>query len=159
MRQTLSTRGGLTLFVALALALALVPLAASAQTAAQDSLRATIRAAISADPRSQGMTQAQLDSLVNALSYKADRVGLTAEKITWRPYTSESIAAAPPQAVPSCWGFPDTFCALNSAIGFGTGDPWAPLVFFAAAAAFFVIVALMRRHGHPHAQFESNILA
>jgi hypothetical protein len=145
--------------VALLLAVALlVPALSHAQSAQQDSLRAAIRAAITTDPRSAGMSQAQLDSIVNALSAQAAKRGVTAGDITWRPYSADSVTSVPPQT-PSCWGFPGVFCTLNAAYGFSSNDLWMPLVLFAAAAAFFVIVALMRHHGHPHAQFESSLLA
>lgn len=134
-----------------------VPLVSHAQTATQDSLRASIRAAITADPRTSGMTQAQIDSLVNALALQASRQGVSSDQITWRPYAAGSVSASPSSGA-SCWGFPGYFCALDSALGFSGGDYWLPLLIFAAAAAFFVIVALMRHHGHPHAQFESSVL-
>jgi hypothetical protein len=144
--------------VVLATILLLLPFLAHAQTAQQDALRATIRAALLSDPRSAHMTDGQLDGLVNALASQASKQGMTAQNIAWRPYAPQSVTVAPAPVAPECWGFPTIFCSLDSAYGFAGTDPWVPLVFFAAAAGFFVVVALMREHGHPHAQFEIAIL-
>lgn len=139
----------------LVLGVILMPAYAAAQSTAQDSLRATIRSAITADPRSSGMSQAQIDALVNALSNQAAKQGITPQQITWRPYNTDTLTPAPAGAAPEaqCPGFPNVFCEMTSAFGFLSPDVYIPIALFAAAAAFVTVVALMRHHRHPHAEF------
>lgn len=134
---------------ALAIAL-LLPIIALAQTSAQDSLRATIRAEITADPRASQMNEAQIDAMVSALSNQAAKQGITAEQLNWHPYNADAVTEAPPAP---CGPLPALFCTMAAAYGFMSPDIYIPIALFAAAAAFVVVVALMRHHKHPHADF------
>lgn len=74
------TNGGL-LLAALLLCMLTFPLLVRAE----DPLSATIRAAILSDPRASGLAPSQIDSLVSALSARAQAQGLTAHEIAWQP--------------------------------------------------------------------------
>ena len=79
------------------IALALLPSFALAQTTgSQADLQAQIRTAITTDPRSASMSQAQLDALVNALAGKASQQGMTAQDIVWRPYDPSAVTTQAP---------------------------------------------------------------
>lgn len=130
-------------FVALLFALAvLVPVAASAQTASQDQLRATIEQEITSDPRSQTMTQTQINGLVDALTTQAEKQGITASQLTYRPSVSASTFTP-------CT---DVSCSLSQAFGLDGSVPIIPIALFVAAALFILIYGIMREMGHPHAK-------
>jgi hypothetical protein len=130
-----------------------VPQISRAQTASQDNLRSTIQAAITADPRSSEMTEAQVSALVNALTVQANKQNVTATDIVWRP-----VALGPEELIPvapACWGFPGFFCTLDEAFGFSGEDQAIPLSFFVVSAAFIFVFGMMREHGHPEVAFAS----
>jgi len=137
------------------IALALVPLSTGAQTAAQDSLRATIKAEIMADPRSSGMSQAQINAMVDSLAVEAQKQGITAQDLTApRPQVAQQQEAAAPPVTQACGaGF---FCTIDEAFGFLGSDSTIPVVFFIICALFVLIFSIMREMGHPHAQFDKG---
>ena len=121
---------------------------AFAQTATDTQLRATIQAEVSADPRSQTMTQAQISALVDSLTSQAEAQGITASALTYRP--ASTVPQTPPSTASSqCTNFS---CAFINAFGLDGSIPIIPLVFFAAAVLFILIFSVMRDMGHPHAQ-------
>jgi hypothetical protein len=131
--------------VALLLGL-LIPVASFAQT--QPDLQSTIRAAIAADPRAQGMSQAQIDAMVGALSQKAQNQGLTPNDITWRPVSNTPAAQ---QVAISCGAFPTIFCTLSYSLGFIGNDSTIPVWLFVASLLMITIIMLMRRQHHLNA--------
>ena len=68
-------------FILVLLALLIVPVVLHAQ--ASDDLRATIRAQLLSDPRTAGLSEEKLDSMVNLLAEEAQKQGVTASDITW----------------------------------------------------------------------------
>jgi hypothetical protein len=121
----------------------LVPVAASAQTQSQDQLRATIKAEITADPRSQTMTQAQINALVDSLTTQAEKQGLTATQLTYKPGMPETSGTT----LTSC---SDISCSLAYAFGLDGSIPIIPIALFVIAALFILIYGIMREMGHPH---------
>ena len=122
-----------------------------AQTAGVDELRATIKAGIMADPRSQGLSQEQVQAMVNALSAEAIRQGITAQQLTERPVVPDATAVAN-----ECLGTPSYLCSINKALGFAGKDHTIPVALFIVAALFVLVFSLMREMGHPHAVLASG---
>ena len=120
---------------------------ANAQTTDSSStLRATIETEILSDPRAQTMSQAQVNSMVGALTAQAQQQGVTAQQLTYAP----ALAVAEPSSItPSCSGF---FCALGNAFGLNGSLPLIPIALFILAALFIFIFSIMREMGHPHAK-------
>jgi hypothetical protein len=116
----------------------MLPLLVHAQSADLDT---TIRAALSSDPRTATMSQAQIDAMVAALSQRAQQQGLTPGDITWRPLPTSSTA---PTSV--CAGFPAYLCTINTAFGFQGPDYFIPIWLAACALLFLLINALQAHH-------------
>ncbi|TSC63270.1 MAG: hypothetical protein Athens041674_266 [Parcubacteria group bacterium Athens0416_74] len=114
----------------------------SAQTQ-DDSLKSTIRAAIQADPRSQGMTEAEIDAMVQALTHQAQSVGMTSEDIVWRP-TGEGAAGGD---APLCDG---VLCGLNYAFGLDGSNYTIPIWLGACALMLMFIIAGILEYRHLH---------
>lgn len=114
---------------------------AAAQTG-DDDLRSTIRAAILSDSRSQGMSPAEIDAMVEALTRQAQSVGMTAQDIVWRP-----TEAAPVQQQEACTGF---LCNLNKAFGFDGSDYTIPIWLAASALMLIFLIAGVLEYRHAH---------
>ena len=137
--------GNVLRIIAIAIAVAwLAPLALHAQTATGSSdLRATIEAALLSDPRSSGMSQAQFEGMVDALTQQAQRQGVTAQDVGWRPQ------AQPGAAESACGGPPSFLCDLSTAFGFVGADPLISVALgITSALLLFVIGMLLHRLGH-----------
>jgi hypothetical protein len=145
--KSLSSHFIIALGLTIAALLFITPFITHAQTSSQDQLRATIQAAITADPRSASMTQAQISAMVDALTVQANKQNVTASDIVWRPQALGPEVLIP--VAPACWGFPTFFCTLDDAFGFSGTDQTIPLSLFAASAAFILVLGLMREHRHP----------
>ncbi len=113
----------------------------SAQTS-DEALSQTIRAAILSDPRSQTMTEAEVDAMVIALSRQAESVGMTSDDILWRP--TDAVGAADGAA---CEGF---LCALNHAFGFDGSDYTIPVWLGASALMLIFLIAGILEYRHIH---------
>ncbi|MDR3570905.1 MAG: hypothetical protein P4L81_01760 [Candidatus Pacebacteria bacterium] len=118
---------------------------AHAQTASLDQLRATIKTEIMADPRSQTMSSAQINALVNALTTQAQKQGLTTAQLTYRP----EVQSAPSTGVTQC---SDLSCSLAQAFGLDGSLPIIPVALIVLAVLFIATYSVMREMGHPHAQ-------
>lgn len=114
----------------------------SAQTQ-DDALSSTIRAAIQADSRSQGMTEAEIDAMVQALTHQAQSVGMTSEDIVWRP-TGEAAVGGD---VPLCDG---VLCGLNYAFGLDGSNYTIPIWLGACALMLMFIIAGILEYRHLH---------
>ncbi len=127
------------LVLALALALTL-PILVLAQ---EDEMHATVRAAIMQDPRTQGMSQEQIDAMVNLLADHAQQQGVTPQDITWRPADTSATPVA------ACAGLPQFFCTFSEAFGF-SGPYFFIALALGASAAFllFVIGMILHHRGH-----------
>jgi hypothetical protein len=115
---------------------------AFAQSEDEQALRDTIRAAILSDPRSKTMTDAEVGTMVLALTRQAQSVGMTAEDIVWRP-----TEAAPAGSESTCDGL---LCSLNHAFGFDGSDYTIPIWLGASALMLIFLIAgiLELRHVH-----------
>ncbi len=136
------------LILAILFSACIVPFVARAQSSDAD-LNATIRAAITSDPRSQGMTEAQLEALVVALTKQASEQGVTAQDIQWRPLSAEDFAASNAGTTNTCSGLPAFFCSIDEA--FGLSGPYGFIAItlgLTSAVLLFVIGMFLHRHGH-----------
>jgi len=132
-----------TIIIVIALSL-FAPLLARAQ-APQSDLRATIRAELLADPRTAGLSQAELNAMVELLVGEAQKKGVTAGDIIWRP--AEENFSSPVQKASECgtsW-----LCHASEAFGFAGSDPSIALWLGFAAMALITVVGLMLHH-HRH---------
>jgi hypothetical protein len=111
--------------------------------AQDDSLSSTIRAAIQADPRSQGMTEAEIDAMVQALSHQAQSVGMTSEDIVWRPTEEGAVGGD----APLCDG---VLCGLNYAFGLDGSNYTIPIWLGACALMLMFIIAGILEYRHLH---------
>lgn len=125
------------------LALLILPVALHAQTSSLDQLRATIKAEITADPRSQNMTPAQINALVDSLTTQAAKQGLTTSQLTYRPQVPGESAST----LSYCSSFS---CSLGQAFGLDGSIPFIPIALIVLAVLFIAIYSLMREFGHPH---------
>ena len=155
MRHILHIRAiALSLILAALIILALVaiiPRTVLAQSTAQDELRATIKAEILSDPRTTGLSQTQIDAIVDALTAEAQKEGLTAHDITWRP--AQSAAAAQTTQTDTCGNVPAPLCALNQAFGFSGSDPTMSVWLGIAAALLILIIGIMLEMRHRQGAF------
>ena len=124
-----------------ALVLAGIAIAPAVLSAKDDDLTATVRAAILSDPRSETMSQTEVDAMVNALVEEARVKGVTAEDIVWWPADTDSAGdVAEEQA--TCV-LPAFLCALNEAFGFSSDDLTIPLALFASSMVLLLVLSLM----------------
>ena len=114
-------------------------------------LSATIRAEIMSDPRTSGLTDAQIDSLVVLLTEEAQKRGITSQDIQWRPQNAERFVPgenAGPSA-PECMG--GFLCTLSEAFGFIGPDATIPFMLGAASMGLiWVIAEMIHRRRHPY---------
>ncbi|MCR4325822.1 MAG: type II secretion system protein M [Patescibacteria group bacterium] len=149
MRRTLRV-GSLAVFTAALLAYMMLslPLAVSAQTA-QDQLRATIRAEILSDPRTSTLTSAQLGAMVELLAQSAEREGITASEITYRPQSLQNIPTSP-EFADICGDTPAALCVFSRAFGFLGPAYVIPFTLGAASMGLVWILAeMIHRRRHP----------
>ncbi|HUO50671.1 MAG TPA: hypothetical protein VMU25_03885 [Candidatus Paceibacterota bacterium] len=154
MRLSLVQRSGIAIVCALSCAL---PLFAQAQTQAQDQLRATIKAEIMADPRSQSLSQAQIQSMVDTLASQAQKQGVTASQLTYRPAAPTTPSTENTQQQPTAQSCSDFMCAFSHAFGL---DGSAPLIvggLFITAILFIFLFSKLREMGHPHMQLSGDM--
>ena len=140
----------LPLFILLALFVS-VPFFVSAQNASSD-LRATIRAELLSDPRTSGLSEAQIDALVGLLAEEAEKQGITSQDIQWRPESTERFVAtesAAPQEAAECGG--GFLCTMSEAFGFVGADTTIPFTLGAASMALVWLLAeMIHRRRHPY---------
>ncbi len=127
-----------------------IPFLIHAQTTSPNTLAATIRAAIMKDPRSANLSPAQVDTIVNALSVKAQTQGLTAQNIAYRAGTvGISVPATvsnTPVTVDPC--ALSSWCTAGKAIGSGLVRNAIIAAFWILAFLLIIIVWHMRKHPH-----------
>jgi hypothetical protein len=117
---------------------------AAASAATEADLSATIRAAVLSDPRSQSMTEAEIDALVAALAQEAEGQGVSTHDILWRP--QEISQPVPQEGVATC----NFLCMLNQAFGLDGSDVAIPIgLGITAGILLFVIGSILHhRFGH-----------
>ncbi len=117
--------------------------------AQQTELQATIRGAILSDPRTSGLSQTQIDSIVSVLAQEAEKQGITPEDIQWRPQGVEQFASG--ETVPAgaaCTG--GFLCTMSEAFGFVGADTTIPFTLGAASMGLVWILAeMIHRRRHP----------
>ena len=138
----------LSVFYASAIALIVLALAIPIVIRAQveDDLRATVRAAILSDPRTAELSEADIETMVVALTEEATVQGITSADIVWRPQEVGETSVA------VCGNLPAFFCTLNQAFGFDGSDVAIPigLVVSSALLIFLIGSILLHQHGqHP----------
>jgi len=138
-----------TIFLEIIIAVALccafsMPFFVSAQTA-PDNLRATIRAQIMSDPRTTGLSEVQIDAMVNILARAAQQRGVTANDL----FGSRSNNRRPrSRRLPIIAARHRAFCARSiSPLGLAGTDPTIPFTLGAASMALVWIVA-SKLHDH-----------
>jgi len=121
-----------------------------------DSLRATIKAALLSDPRTSGLSPAQIDAMVGILAQEAQRQGMTAGDITWRPSPTPTFGAnAGDSTGATACGSNSFLCRFNEAFGFAGNDPTIPFVLGASSMGLVWILAEML-HRRRHPQFSQS---
>lgn len=110
-------------------------------------LRATVREAILSDPRTAGMSEAEIEEMVVALTAEAGAQGVTSADISWRP--QENVAEAEP-ATTACGNMPSFLCALNRAFGFDGSDMTIPIGLVISSALLLFLIGSMLLHHHGH---------
>jgi hypothetical protein len=119
-----------------------LPLVVRAQ---ESDMSATIRAALAGDPRTDGMTEAQISAMVSVLSQQAEKQGIAPSDIAWRP-----VSNTPASDAATCGSMPPFLCSINMAFGFAGSDhriPWG--LGISSLLLMFIIAALLERH-HLH---------
>lgn len=133
----------LALGTAMLLTLAL-PLAVHAQASSTE-LRETVRAALLSDPRTASMTDAQLDAMVNVLTAQAQRQGVTAHDILWRPQPAENAGETGAASLDQCSSL-SFFCMFNRAFGFSGNSTVIPLMLGGTSAVLLLLTGMMIEH-------------
>ncbi|MEK7068975.1 MAG: hypothetical protein AAB947_01175 [Patescibacteria group bacterium] len=110
----------------------------------EDDRSATIRSAILADPRAEGLSDEDIESMVAVITEEAVVQGITSEDIVWRPQEDvETIS-------PLCGKLPVLFCMLNQAFGFDGSDLTIPIGLGTSSALLLFLIGsiLLHKHGH-----------
>lgn len=133
------------------LLLFLVCMAAPQVTSAQEStgeLRATIRGAIMSDPRTAGLSETQINTLVDLLAQEAQKQGVTAQDIQWRPEGTERFVTGESTPPTQCTG--GFLCLMSEAFGFIGPDTTIPFTLGAASMGLVWILAeMIHRRRYP----------
>ena len=129
-----------------------IPFLALAQTESTQSdaqLRATIRAQLLSDPRTAGLSQAELDAMVDLLAKGAEEQNVSSKDLEWHPQpvqASQNGAAAAPD---ECAGIPSFLCSLSKAFGFVGAAIGIAIALGLAAMVLIWLIAHFMHHGHP----------
>ena len=136
--------------VAVFFVLIALPHYVGAQESTSD-LSATIRAEILSDPRTAGLSEAEIDAVVDLLTQEAQKQGITSQAIQWQPESTERFVAGETAApAPECAG--GFLCAMSEAFGFVGADTTIPFTLGAASMGLIWILAeMIHRRRHPFA--------
>ncbi len=148
MRHTFTVTHAVGLLATILLVSIAVPLTVRAQESTSD-LRATIRAELLSDPRTAGLSKADLDTIVNILAQEAEKQGMTSQDIQWRPQGTERFTGGDgTSSAPECAG--GFLCTMTEAFGFVGADTTIPFTLGAASMALVWLLAeMLHRHRHP----------
>lgn len=124
-----------------ALAAGLAGLLLPAFALAQTDLRGTIRGALLNDPRTASMDPSQIESMVDILAAAAERKGVTAQDITWRPQPETTSTFVAPE---SCGD--GVLCAMSDAFGITGSDHTIAIWLGASSMLLILLIALMLEH-------------
>lgn len=155
--MTDASRTAMFRFAVLVLALGILvvfsPRISRAQTAPPSDLRSVIRAQLLSDPRTASLSSDQLDAMVSLLAQQAQKQGITAQDITWRPQ-APAPASAPRAPAESCAG--NFTCVMDEAFGFIGPDTTIPFALGAASMGLIWITAeMLHRRKYPHVPAQS----
>ena len=135
-------------FLVLIVALLVASTALSSMAYAQESsaeLEATIRGALLSDPRTAGLSEAQVDAMVSLLAQEAQNQGVTSQDIQWRPQQYEDTGAS--MGEDYCGATPAFLCAFSLAFGFAGTDPTIPFTLgLASMGLIWVLAEMLHRH-------------
>jgi hypothetical protein len=134
MQRVLQFRTAAIIAALLAPFLLFIPVLASAQST---DLSSTIRSELLKDPRTENLSQTQLDAMVQLLSGEAQQRGITASDITWRP---SSLSQA---VTDVCGDTPQALCVLDVAFGFLGPDSIIAYILGASSMALIWLLAEM----------------
>lgn len=140
----------LAIIATILLAWVALPSAARAQESSAE-LNATIRSALLSDPRTAGLSDAQVDAMVSLLTQEAQKRGVTSRDIQWRPQQNGTTESAP-VGDDYCGATPAFLCAFSLAFGFAGTNPTIPFILGAASMALIWILAeMLHRRRYPAA--------
>lgn len=132
--------------------LACMPMVLHAQTTTSNELSATIRAQLLSDPRTSTLSEAQLNAMVDLLSQEAQKQGLTAKDVVWRPNPpaiGDGTTSATPSSLFSCDG--SFTCLVDEAFGFVGPDTSIPfLLGMSSMGLIWILAEMLHRHRYPH---------
>ncbi|MBI5004084.1 hypothetical protein HZC00_03250 [Candidatus Kaiserbacteria bacterium] len=116
---------GVFVWFVLALLLITTPLYLNAQSdlSLRGDLNSTIKNALLSDPRSQSLSQEELDTLSITLTKNAQTQGMTAHDILWRPTLAHTVTVdeiAGPGS--NCGNIPTFLCGVNRSLGLAGSD-------------------------------------
>ena len=139
------------IFLALVLALALVmPYVGHAQDT-DPQLRATVRGMLLSDPRTSGLTAAQIDTMVTIMTQEAEKQGITVQDLQWRPKSAERFVPGEQGALGSVECVGGFLCTMTEAFGFVGVDQTIPFTLGAASMGLVWILAeMLHRRRHPY---------
>ncbi len=142
-----------TVVLALALAFFQTPIA-SAQTndATNSELRAAVETLLLADPRAASLPQQEFDEMVSALVAAAEKKGLTASEISWRPQPVSSYSQSASVGEIQACADNSILCMINEAFGFTGPDISIPMWFGICSAILLLILGgMIEVHRRTHA--------
>ena len=128
--------------------LLLLPLLSYAQASNSAELNATIKAAILKDPRTAGLSAAQIQSMIQALSAKAQSQGVTAQDIAYRPGTPGIVVPAVGQPASSDPCVASAWCAAGEYVGGGVARNIIYVAFWILAIILILVIWRMRKNPH-----------
>ncbi len=149
------------LFLALVISVA-VPIFVHAQTQTSDlsALKATIRTSIMQDPRAGGLTSAEIDAMVSALTSKAQTQGLRVQDLTYVPggkgITVPGVTDAPQPTAVTDPCAASAGCMLGERIGGGLIRSWVYVAFWVLSLMLIFIVRHMLKNIHLFAEPEKR---
>lgn len=108
-----------------------------------DNLQTTIRQALLGDPRTAGLSAAQIDAMVAVLAQEAQKRGISSSDIQWRPQSGQTFSDTSVGDLQSCKNIPSFLCAFNTAFGFNGSDPTIAIGLGITSAILLLIIGLM----------------
>ncbi len=130
--------------------LAVLPQGAHAQQNAGD-LRTAIQISLLGDPRTTGLSETQVGAIVEALTEEAQKKGMTANDIMWRPQNinTQDTAADAEQAPADVCDPSSILCTFNKAFGFAGTDTTIPYILLITSIGLIWIFAeMLHRRKH-----------
>lgn len=133
-----------------------VPVAMAQSSASQpdNDLRAAVQMLLLEDPRAAHLPQKEFDGMVDALVKAAEKKGLSAHDVSWRPQPVEIFSQNASVGEIGLCSQNSILCMINEAFGFTGSDMTIPIWFGICSAILVLIVGGMievhrRRHLAP----------